>query len=267
MSGIPPISCFFGVPEYTVNYPQNQPPVVSRTLEDSVSLDFTLEESPNFFSNFNSNDSHIHGTAGSIPEEGEFFFVPDGYVPVLMMDSLASVVEYNLPPEAIPLNHPVWVPHDYPLPSSLSKKICPLTGPISTVPRVPPKTIRKEKKTPRPTNAFILFRRENHGRIFQQNPHLSNNDVSKTLGKEWKELPENQKEIYRQKARSLQQEHQAKYPDYKFTPQQNRRKRTKPPGGGENDSINGQLPGVVSHLPDTNHNPFHIIYIPQVTNT
>ncbi|ORY00521.1 sex determining factor on Y, partial [Basidiobolus meristosporus CBS 931.73] len=72
----------------------------------------------------------------------------------------------------------------------------------------------------RPTNAFILFRRENHGRIFQQNPHLSNNDVSKALGKEWKELPESEKEVYRQKARSLQQEHQEKYPDYKFTPQQ-----------------------------------------------
>ncbi|ORX96524.1 hypothetical protein K493DRAFT_145553, partial [Basidiobolus meristosporus CBS 931.73] len=87
----------------------------------------------------------------------------------------------------------------------------------------------KLKKAPRPTNAFIIFRRENHGRIFQQNPHLSNNDVSKALGKEWKELPEHKKDIYREKAKNLQLEYQHKYPDYRFTPPAHRQKRAKTP--------------------------------------
>ncbi|KAK9703389.1 hypothetical protein K7432_010753 [Basidiobolus ranarum] len=266
MSGIPSISSFAGVPEYTVSYPSNQQPSVSRTLQDSISLDFILEHSPSFFPAFDPSKAQSNEPASSIPKEGEFVFVPSGYVPVLMLDSLASVVEYNLPSESIPLNHPVWIPHNYPHPPNLLK-IYPPTAIASTAPTNPPKTVKKDIKTPRPTNAFILFRRENHGRIFQQSPHLSNNDVSKALGKEWKELPDCVKEVYRQKARSLQQEHQTKYPDYKFTPQQGRRKRIKPDVQQpvpSNEYIEQPL-NIAPSLPKVDPDSFHILYIPKLT--
>ncbi|KAK9768238.1 hypothetical protein K7432_001261 [Basidiobolus ranarum] len=270
MSVIPHFDSYSGVPEYTVSCISEHPPLAFPSSHSSVSISLCLDDSPDFFNSLKPTDiSTLDDLAAPIPNEGEFFFVPNGFVPVLMVESLTSVIEYNFPPEVIPLTQPIFASPLYPVSSMrpfISSNRAPPPTPSSAVTQGNP---AKAKKAPRPTNAFILFRRENHGRIFQQNPHLSNNDVSKTLGKEWKALPEFEKEKYRRKAKSLQQEHQEKYPDYKFTPQPNRRKRTKPGLGAEMDDEPSRMSHAESAQVSSDarppHNPFHILYIPKVS--
>ncbi|KAK9764778.1 hypothetical protein K7432_007445 [Basidiobolus ranarum] len=187
MSSIPPLNSYSGVPEYTVNYTSEHPPLAFPSLNNSVAINLCLDDTPDFLNSPKLNKAKLpNETAIPIPTEGEFFFVPQGFVPILIVESITSVIEYNFPPEVIPLTQPNFSTPIYPIPSAATfapipsiKKIHPAT---STLANTKEKHL-KVKKAPRPTNAFILFRRENHGRIFQQSPHLSNNDVSKTLAR------------------------------------------------------------------------------------
>lgn len=44
-----------------------------------------------------------------------------------------------------------------------------------------PSLPRKHTKIPRPPNAYILYRRDRHTLVKQQEPHLSNNEVCKAI--------------------------------------------------------------------------------------
>ncbi|KAI7884355.1 hypothetical protein K492DRAFT_191797 [Lichtheimia hyalospora FSU 10163] len=53
-------------------------------------------------------------------------------------------------------------------------------------------------KIQRPTNCFLEFRLENENEIAAGNPGASHREISKIIAKSWKELPEEEKELYRQ---------------------------------------------------------------------
>lgn len=75
----------------------------------------------------------------------------------------------------------------------------------------------------RPPNAFILYSQAMRSEARQQNPSLSNTEVSRILGKMWKEVPNEVKLQYKQKAAKLQEEFKKAHPDYTY--RKARRKR------------------------------------------
>jgi transcription factor SOX7/8/10/18 (SOX group E/F) len=76
----------------------------------------------------------------------------------------------------------------------------------------------------RPPNAFILYSQAMRTAVRQEHPALSNTEVSAVLGKMWKEVPTDQKLIYKQKAAAAQEIFKQEHPDYTY--RKARRKRT-----------------------------------------
>jgi transcription factor SOX7/8/10/18 (SOX group E/F) len=75
----------------------------------------------------------------------------------------------------------------------------------------------------RPPNAFILYSNALRSSVRQENPTLSNTEVSRLLGKMWKEVPSEMKQIYKQRASQLQEEFKQEHPNYTY--RKARRKR------------------------------------------
>lgn len=63
------------------------------------------------------------------------------------------------------------------------------------------------------------------------------------LGKQWKDLPEEQKQPFIQEAERLRQLHMKEYPDYKYKP------KKKPKKGTEN-ATNTQITGPTNRQPN-----------------
>ena len=76
----------------------------------------------------------------------------------------------------------------------------------------------------RPMNAFMVFAHIQRKKIIEFQPDIHNAEISKNLGKKWKELNECDKQPYIQEAERLRLLHLKEYPDYKYQP----RKRSKP---------------------------------------
>lgn len=69
----------------------------------------------------------------------------------------------------------------------------------------------EKTKVPRPVNCFLVFRLEKQGEITAMCPGANHRDISKILAKWWKELPEQEKEQYRERARLAKIEHTRMY--------------------------------------------------------
>ncbi|KAI9205246.1 mating-type protein Mat a-1, partial [Polychytrium aggregatum] len=80
---------------------------------------------------------------------------------------------------------------------------------------------RNRTHTPRPSNSFILYRREKHAEItanFKGPKGINNNIISKIVAAMWKSETPEIKEIYAKKAEEEKKAHMLKYPDYKYRP-------------------------------------------------
>ena len=75
----------------------------------------------------------------------------------------------------------------------------------------------------RPPNAFILYSQAMRSQVRQENPSLSNTECSRLLGKMWKEVPNDVKLQYKQKAAGMQEDFKREHPDYTY--RKARRKR------------------------------------------
>ncbi|KAK8748311.1 hypothetical protein OTU49_016068 [Cherax quadricarinatus] len=75
----------------------------------------------------------------------------------------------------------------------------------------------------RPMNAFMVWSQMERREIVKFAPDMHNAEISKQLGKRWKNLTENQRQPYIQEAERLRLLHMQEYPDYKYRP----RKKTK----------------------------------------
>lgn len=77
-------------------------------------------------------------------------------------------------------------------------------------------------RIPRPRNAFILFRQKYHqsvldeGSVFRTNP-----EVSRELGRRWRNLSVPEKDYWNNLADEEKQNHAKKYPGYRYTPRRN----------------------------------------------
>ena len=75
----------------------------------------------------------------------------------------------------------------------------------------------------RPPNAFILYSQAMRSQAREENPALTNTEISRLLGKMWKEVPSEIKLQYKQKAAALQEQFKREHPDYTY--RKARRKR------------------------------------------
>lgn len=70
----------------------------------------------------------------------------------------------------------------------------------------------------RPMNPFMVWSSEKRKEIAKENPRMHNSDISKRLGAEWKNLPQETKQIYIDKSNQLREEHKKQYPEYRYRP-------------------------------------------------
>merc|ERR1712227_606685 len=67
-------------------------------------------------------------------------------------------------------------------------------------------------------NAFMVFSHYERKKIIEVQPDIHNAEISKRLGKQWKELSEKEKQPYIQEAERLRLLHLQEYPGYKYQP-------------------------------------------------
>ncbi|KAI1100278.1 hypothetical protein F4804DRAFT_49983 [Jackrogersella minutella] len=76
----------------------------------------------------------------------------------------------------------------------------------------------KAPKVPRPRNAFILYRQHYQGQVAARHPGLANPEISKLIGEQWREQPEDIKNNWKRLAEEEKIRHQRQYPDYRYQP-------------------------------------------------
>ncbi|KAH0793524.1 HMG box family protein [Histomonas meleagridis] len=76
--------------------------------------------------------------------------------------------------------------------------------------------VESDDNAKRPPNAFILYSQAMRDSVRQENPSLSNIEVSRILGKMWKEVPSETKLQYKQKAQQLQEDFKKNHPGYTY---------------------------------------------------
>ncbi|KAI8621913.1 high mobility group box domain-containing protein, partial [Chytriomyces sp. MP71] len=75
--------------------------------------------------------------------------------------------------------------------------------------------------TPRPSNSFMIYRREKQAEILAQyrgQKALHNNAISKVVADMWREESPEVRAEYAAKAEAEKLQHMIKYPGYKYTP-------------------------------------------------
>lgn len=87
----------------------------------------------------------------------------------------------------------------------------------------------------RPANHFMIWSCEKRQHYLieknknKYNVKINNAEMSKMLGREWANLPNECKLKYKQKADELKKEHKLMYPDYKYEPKTKKQKYKKTP--------------------------------------
>ncbi|KAJ2608166.1 hypothetical protein EV177_005123, partial [Coemansia sp. RSA 1804] len=103
--------------------------------------------------------------------------------------------------------------------------------------------VTKPKRTPRPPNAFILYRKAKQAEVIRDNPGVSNKDVSCIIGQMWKGEDPTVQDKYREQAEMEKKKHKEMHPNYKYQPRKPKNKRLlqEAQAVGSASGVNGSL--------------------------
>ncbi|XP_002156236.1 sex-determining region Y protein [Hydra vulgaris] len=83
------------------------------------------------------------------------------------------------------------------------------------------------KSVKRPMNAFMLWAKDRRRFLMENNPTLHNADISKILGSEWRDMPDEKKNPFWKEAHILMVQHKFDHPEYHYKPRRQRQSKTK----------------------------------------
>ena len=84
----------------------------------------------------------------------------------------------------------------------------------------------KVEKLKRPPNAYNLFFMEQQAKVKLENPSLSGNQVSQELGRRWKEMNEESRKPYIDRANEIRDRFKQENPDYHYKNSKSPKKTT-----------------------------------------
>lgn len=99
-------------------------------------------------------------------------------------------------------------------------------------------------------NAFMVWSQIERRKICEVQPDMHNAEISKKLGKRWKQLSEEDRQPFIEEAERLRQLHQKEYPDYKYRP----RKKTTKPAPKNSTTTKKAKKSIKQHKNDSNNN-------------
>nr|ANQ32460.1 MATA-HMG [Rhizophagus irregularis] len=182
--------------------------------------------------------------------KGHFYFIPEGFEPVLVPNdskaqAVTNLLETSKPVSTAPNVSRMLPDTDVRLPSYALP--CGVAGPAKKD-VAPNGKIPKVKKPPRPPNAFILYRRAKQPTIVAQHQGITNNEVYKEIGKMWHEEPMEVRLKFQKMAEAAKEEHMKKYPEYRYRPRrpQERKRRVQTREASNRRSSAPTLPHRVS---------------------
>ncbi|KAH8293962.1 hypothetical protein KR054_007022 [Drosophila jambulina] len=100
-------------------------------------------------------------------------------------------------------------------------------------------TDRKKEHIKRPMNAFMVWAQAARRVMSKQYPHLQNSELSKSLGKLWKNLKDSDKKPFMEFAEKLRMTHKQEHPDYKYQPRRKKASVIQPQSQGEGIAPSG----------------------------
>ena len=77
---------------------------------------------------------------------------------------------------------------------------------------------KKTAHVKRPMNAFMVWAQMERRKIVRRQPNLHNADISKYLGKRWKNMSAAERAPYEEEAAKLAEFHRQQWPEYKYKP-------------------------------------------------
>ncbi|KAI1301371.1 Transcription factor Sox-9-B [Halotydeus destructor] len=89
---------------------------------------------------------------------------------------------------------------------------------VARTTKVPSNAAKQRSHVKRPMNAFMVWAQAARRKLAEQYPHLHNAELSKTLGKLWRVLGEDEKKPFIIEAERLRFKHKKDFPDYKYQP-------------------------------------------------
>nr|ASU89329.1 mating-type protein MAT1-2-1 [Thielaviopsis paradoxa] len=101
-------------------------------------------------------------------------------------------------------------------------------------------------KIPRPPNAYILYRKERHQDLKKSRPGIDNNEISRILGRRWREEPESVRMHYKKQAEDYKTQFMKTFPDYQYRPRKAAEKKQRV--RSSNNSISAIPPSAASDV-------------------
>ncbi|KQS51980.1 uncharacterized protein Dere_GG11790, isoform C [Drosophila erecta] len=90
-------------------------------------------------------------------------------------------------------------------------------------------------------NAFMVWAQAARRVMSKQYPHLQNSELSKSLGKLWKNLKDSDKKPFMEFAEKLRMTHKQEHPDYKYQPRRKKARAMPSQQSGEGESPGPQM--------------------------